>query len=175
MITYGTKITNILNRLYLWKKDEDNPDSKVHGANMGPTWVLSAPDGPHVGPMNLAIRENKQCLKQFTNNSSNLSYYITKVWITYLFELIQLIWMKWKTVSQEMMPSVNLPPAFVQSTPGYIGLKRPVAQRTFKLSHFLHNFKTYWRIIFPFAYALMVHSQAMSKISWKYYNSLYGD
>ena len=30
------------------------PDSKVHGANMGPTWVLSAPDGPCVGPMNLA-------------------------------------------------------------------------------------------------------------------------
>ena len=29
-----------------------NPDSKVHGANMGSTWVLSAPDGPHVGPMN---------------------------------------------------------------------------------------------------------------------------
>ena len=34
-----------------------NPDSKVHGTNMGPIWVLSAPDGPHVGPMNLAIRE----------------------------------------------------------------------------------------------------------------------
>ena len=34
-----------------------NPDSKVHVANMGPTWVLSAPDGPHVGPMNFAIRE----------------------------------------------------------------------------------------------------------------------
>ena len=33
-------------------------DSKVHGAHMGPTWVLSAPDGPHVGPMNLAIRDN---------------------------------------------------------------------------------------------------------------------
>ena len=32
------------------------PDSNVHGANMGPSWVLSAPDGPHVGPMNLAIR-----------------------------------------------------------------------------------------------------------------------
>ena len=31
--------------------------SKVNGANMGPTWVLSAPDGPHVGPMNLAIRD----------------------------------------------------------------------------------------------------------------------
>ena len=36
----------------------DNPDSKIHGANMGPTWVLSAPDGPHDGPMNLAIRED---------------------------------------------------------------------------------------------------------------------
>ena len=34
------------------------PDKKVHGANMGPTWVLSAPDGPHVGPMNLAIKAN---------------------------------------------------------------------------------------------------------------------
>ena len=33
------------------------PDSKVHGANMGPTWVLSAPGGPHVGPTNLAIRD----------------------------------------------------------------------------------------------------------------------
>ena len=34
------------------------PDKdKVHAASMGPTWVLSAPDGPHVGPMNLAIRD----------------------------------------------------------------------------------------------------------------------
>ena len=32
------------------------PDSKVHGAKMGPAWVLSAPDGSHVGPMALAIR-----------------------------------------------------------------------------------------------------------------------
>ena len=29
--------------------------AKFMGANMGPTWVLSATDGPHVGPMNLAI------------------------------------------------------------------------------------------------------------------------
>ena len=27
------------------------PDNKVHGANMGPTRVLPAPGGPHVGPM----------------------------------------------------------------------------------------------------------------------------
>ena len=29
------------------------PDSKVHGANMGPTWVLSAPDGPMLAPWTL--------------------------------------------------------------------------------------------------------------------------
>ena len=32
------------------------PDNNFHWAHIGPTWVLSAPDGPHVGPMNLAIR-----------------------------------------------------------------------------------------------------------------------
>ena len=32
------------------------PGSKVPGANMEPTWALSAPDGPHVAPRNLAIR-----------------------------------------------------------------------------------------------------------------------
>ena len=36
-------------------KCETSPDSKVHGANMRPTRVLSAPSGPHVGSMNLAI------------------------------------------------------------------------------------------------------------------------
>ena len=35
--------------------EKNTPDSKVYGANMGPTWVLSAPDGPHVGPMSLDI------------------------------------------------------------------------------------------------------------------------
>ena len=31
----------------------DYPDSKLHGANMGPTWVLSAPDGPMLSPWTL--------------------------------------------------------------------------------------------------------------------------
>ena len=33
------------------------PDSKVRGANMGPTWVRQDPGRPHVGSMNLAIWE----------------------------------------------------------------------------------------------------------------------
>ena len=39
---------------------EIDPDSKVHGANMWPTRVLSAPDRPYVGPMNFAIRGSVQ-------------------------------------------------------------------------------------------------------------------
>ena len=31
------------------------PDSKVHGANMGPTWGRQDPGGPHVGHVKLAI------------------------------------------------------------------------------------------------------------------------
>ena len=31
-------------------------DSKVQEAYMGPTWGQQASGGPHVGPMNLAIR-----------------------------------------------------------------------------------------------------------------------
>ena len=31
------------------------PDSKIHGANMGPTWVLSTTGGSQVGLLNLAI------------------------------------------------------------------------------------------------------------------------
>ena len=35
----------------------NSPDSKVHGANMGPIWGQQDPGGPHVGPMNLVIWE----------------------------------------------------------------------------------------------------------------------
>ena len=31
------------------------PDSKVHGAIIGPIWGRQDPGGPHVGPMNFAI------------------------------------------------------------------------------------------------------------------------
>ena len=51
---------------------QDCPDSKVCGANMGATWVLSALDGPHVGPMNLAISVGRKL-----NKSMKLEAYIT--------------------------------------------------------------------------------------------------
>ena len=34
-----------------------SPDSKVHGANMGPIWGRHDPGGSHIGPMNIATWE----------------------------------------------------------------------------------------------------------------------
>ena len=41
----------------LWSKRtlENYPDSKVHGANMGPIWGRQDPGGSHIGPINFAI------------------------------------------------------------------------------------------------------------------------
>ena len=47
---------NVISRLVVIIHTQSFQDRKVHGANMGPTWVLSATDGTHVGPMNLALR-----------------------------------------------------------------------------------------------------------------------
>ena len=44
-------LDDVINLVDLWKV----PDSKVHGANMGPTWGRKAPGGPYVGDMNFAI------------------------------------------------------------------------------------------------------------------------
>ena len=43
-------------------------------ANLGPTWVLSVPDGPHVGPMKVAIRVgmNQQLHKTLYNGCNYL-------------------------------------------------------------------------------------------------------
>ena len=35
--------------------DYNDPDSKAHGANMGPCWGWQDPGGLHVGPMNFVI------------------------------------------------------------------------------------------------------------------------
>ena len=43
------------------------PDSKVHGANMGPIWGRQDPGGPHVGPMNFAIWDFAISLQDISN------------------------------------------------------------------------------------------------------------
>ena len=41
--------------VFLWVSVLTVPDSKVHGANMGPIWGWQGSGGPHVGPINFAI------------------------------------------------------------------------------------------------------------------------
>ena len=47
-------------------------DSKVHGANMGPTWGRQDPCGPHVGHVNFAIWEEII----FTFNDTLMAWYL---------------------------------------------------------------------------------------------------
>ena len=55
---------------------EKYPDNKIHGANMGPTWVLLAPGGPHVGPINLVIRVYNVDVKIWMSNQTHRKYEI---------------------------------------------------------------------------------------------------
>ena len=57
MIEYLHILIKIPLKVVIYCLIEKNPDSKVHMAHMGPIWFLSAPGEPHVGPMNLALRE----------------------------------------------------------------------------------------------------------------------
>ena len=77
-----TDITDINNRI-LYIYDANNvPDSKVHGANMGPIWGRQDPGGLRVGPMNLAIWGCLRLIKQhmdvifmmFENNQWHLNF-----------------------------------------------------------------------------------------------------
>ena len=64
-----------------------HPDSKVHVANMGPTWVLSSPGGLHVSPMNLDIRACIHLAGNILNYLSSFPFYnngITKIQINVL-------------------------------------------------------------------------------------------
>ena len=65
----GTRITNGITKLV---DDLEYPDSKVHGANMGPTWGRQDPGGPHVDPMNLGIRGYFHPAHTPSNNSFNI-------------------------------------------------------------------------------------------------------
>ena len=74
------------------------PDSKVHGANIGPTWVLSAPDGPHVGPMNFAIRAGMTWLPQSENLVQVHSW--TKVYRIFFQRAVTSRWRGKSTICQ---------------------------------------------------------------------------
>ena len=58
MVEYNTIFFIIIIKMHHGldsSEDTHTPDSKVHGAKMGPIWGRQDPGGPHVGPMNFAI------------------------------------------------------------------------------------------------------------------------
>ena len=86
MYWYSALCSSIIS-VYEWSSEQLSiPESKVHGANMGPTWALSAQDGPHVGPMNLTIMDGmcKCSLRQdqsALNNSIANFHWLWLDWI----------------------------------------------------------------------------------------------
>ena len=69
------------------------PDSKIHLANMEPTWVLAAPGGPYVGPIDLAIRDCSQTSKQLPDTKEMFIDITMYYWGIIEFQcVIQLSW-----------------------------------------------------------------------------------
>ena len=57
VITHANTLISVVHYLnHRWNCGMcDHPDSKIHGANMGPIWGRQDPGGPHVGLLNFAI------------------------------------------------------------------------------------------------------------------------
>ena len=69
-------------------QSQNNPGSKVYGANMGPTWGQQDSGGSHVGPMNLAIWEPKYIKMNIFQNTTfsyiygwELSISVIEAWV----------------------------------------------------------------------------------------------
>ena len=89
----------------------------VHGANMGPTWVLSAPDRPHDGHINLAIRDD------YTDKAG--SYYLLKFLSVRFHHNTDCMdgchfpddIFKWIFLNENVWISINISPKFVPMGP----------------------------------------------------------
>ena len=55
------------------------PDSKVHGAKMGPTWGRQDPSGPHVGPMNFVIWYVLMVFRQPVHDNPDIGLYLLDI------------------------------------------------------------------------------------------------
>ena len=62
-----------------------DPDSKVHGANMGPIWGRQNPGGPHVGPMNFVIWGTKQRVLMHGHQGWNVRHGLCHIYMIYVY------------------------------------------------------------------------------------------
>ena len=67
-------------------KAQGYPDSKVHGANMGPILGRQDPGGPHVGPMNFVIWVWKSInCNAFNTSCVILSSFVDSFYTIYIY------------------------------------------------------------------------------------------
>ena len=68
----------------------NTPDSKVHGANMGPTWGRQDPGVPHVGHVKLAVWDSLPGFDTSIESAGHITYHIFVVNIQH-----QSSWIMW--------------------------------------------------------------------------------
>ena len=68
------------------------PDSKVHGANMGPIWGRQDPGGPHIGPMNFAIWDALDGIHIFLSKILLMSSWNTTLWSYRIVICFNFVW-----------------------------------------------------------------------------------
>ena len=73
---------NLIHAGIRWYVENNVPDSKVNGANMGPIWDRQDPDGSHVGPTNFAIRGITHVTKTSTLSVTEESHINSSVFST---------------------------------------------------------------------------------------------
>ena len=66
---------------------DNSPDSKLHGANMGPIWGRQDHDGAHVDPMNLAIWVPPKNLQRNGCICSAISNGVSLMRIDYVYKI----------------------------------------------------------------------------------------
>ena len=102
-----------------------SPDSKFHGANMGPTWVLSAPDGPHVGPMNLAI---------WVSNAETFPFHTVILDMSSESHIVMIVWeLELVHVVSGSLTHMSRFPQLIFATSHYHGSKYASSQGLFEL------------------------------------------
>ena len=83
------------------------PDNKVHGSNKGPTWALSDPDGPHVGPTKLAIRVHFGSGRMSLNVTGGFMYLLDKTNPQLYYFAVGFAWSNMKSEIIPGMGSAN--------------------------------------------------------------------
>ena len=116
---------------------------------MGPTWVLLAPDGPYVGPMNLAIKAvaldrgifqrgtHQQWWKRSVQHISN--------WAMAILHYSDITWGSWHLISLATQLFVHLQPAILisgplreESTDGFLS-QRDIDEESVFMSWYYHE------------------------------------